>query len=1130
LSIDHSAPRGAVFLSYASQDAEAAKRIAHALRAAGVEVWFDQSELVGGDAWDQKIRRQIKECALLIPVISENTQARTEGYFRLEWRLADQRTHLMAKGRAFLLPVVIDGTPDAEAAVPDSFLDVQWTRLRPASVGEANPPAAEDPGLGKFVMRVKDLLSADPTARTKVPRFKGQWSSNPMPEAVARASGQRRWLAFGAVAVFALAATVCWVALRSSSGSRSPAPADAPARLSEAQQLVAKAWSQLNKAELARGELELADAYGRRATELEPNNADAWAAWSQVDSWYVYHDLDDTSTRRENARLKAARALQLAPNSYEARLAQACYLVRSLGGRGGTTSLFDEEAKAIFAALLRERPAEPRALLALGILQRNTGQAAEARATFEKLAANPDFAALAWNEIAWAAFIRGDNRAAEAAVDRSVALQPCWPNLLLKVILAELWTGDLGEARAMMDKIPIAVRQEDHAVATACQLYYYRREPQNMLRVLDGVSRDWLRSNAFDGPKAVWAGFAHELAGRPESARVQWEAALQQVEQRLTRQPDAVELLWWKALCLAHLDRRNEAGKLFQLAHESNARPPISTGGTGRAYESILLGREDEALTLLEDSEPLLTAAGLRLYPGFDPLRGSPRFQTLLARLEADPRSSPHATPIAASAAADDKSVAVLAFANLSDDKANEYFSDGVSEELLTVLQKIPGLRVSSRTSAFSFKGRDVSVQEIGRALGVGYLIEGSVRKSGGKVRVTARLSDTDSGRQLWSENYTRDVEDVFALQTELAQTIVGQLQDRLTGTADISDVDVVAQVTAAQKGGTKNVAAHELYLQGRYFANQPSLENLGKAVDLLQRAVDLDPGFALAWGALARNVAIQAEYLDTTPETLRECFARARRAADRAIALAPKLPDGYSARLEIQTAYDFDWQGANESLQTALALAPADALLISNASQLATQFGDFPRSLELGRRAAKLDPVNPEIRYWLGRTYLCAGLLAEGEAELRRAAELSPSVLSVHRQLALALVYQGRAVEAVAEAKLEKDEWSRQAALAVACWAAKDVSAADAALARLIEVGAEIAAYQVAEAYAFRGETDAAFQWLDRAYRNRDAGFGQLRVDPLLKSLHSDPRWAPFLRQARLADEQVKEIFLPSS
>src|SRR6267378_7554154 len=201
------------------------------------------------------------------------------------------------------------------------------------------------------------------------------------------------------------------------------------------------------------------------------------------------------------------------------------------------------------------------------------------------------------------------------------------------------------------------------------------------------------------------------------------------------------------------------------------------------------------------------------------------------------------------------KSVAVLAFANLSDDKGSEYFSDGVSEELLTVLQKIPGLHVAARTSAFSFKGKNATAQEIGQKLGVAHLVDGSVRKAGESVRIAARLTQAETGEQLWSENFTRDLKDVFAVQTELAQTIVGQLRGRLTGGAanPTTKAEIQAEVRAAGKGGTKNVEAHQHYLQGRFYTNRYSEKSAGEALAEYQRAVEIEPSFALAWAGVAQ-------------------------------------------------------------------------------------------------------------------------------------------------------------------------------------------------------------------------------------------------------------------------------------
>src|SRR5216117_3663286 len=287
------------------------------------------------------------------------------------------------------------------------------------------------------------------------------------------------------------------------------------------------------------------------------------------------------------------------------------------------------------------------------------------------------------------------------------------------------------------------------------------------------------------------------------------------------------------------------------------------------------------------------------------------------------PSVGAHAVPAAPTNTPDQKSVAVLPFVNLSDDKGSEYFSDGVSEELLTVLQKIPGMHVAARTSAFSFKGKNATAQEIGQKLGVAHLVEGSVRKSGDQVRIAARLTRADTGEELWSENYTRNLKDVFAVQTELAQTIVEQLRGQLTGGAanPTTKAEIQAEVRAAVKGGTKNVEAHESYLQGRFFANRHSEKETAQARVAYQRAVELDPKFALAWAGLAQTHVWDCNYAtEGGQKGFNAHLAAAREALDRALALEPDLPEALFARATIETNFDYNWKGAAETLRKALA------------------------------------------------------------------------------------------------------------------------------------------------------------------------------------------------------------------
>jgi TolB-like protein/tetratricopeptide (TPR) repeat protein len=489
--------------------------------------------------------------------------------------------------------------------------------------------------------------------------------------------------------------------------------------------------------------------------------------------------------------------------------------------------------------------------------------------------------------------------------------------------------------------------------------------------------------------------------------------------------------------------------------------------------------------------------------------------QSVAARPAAEPKSEVNA-----------KSVAVLAFANLSDDKGSEYFSDGISEELLTVLQKIPGLHVAARTSAFSFKGKNATAQEIGQKLGVAHLVEGSVRKAGDVVRIAARLTRTDTGEQLWSENFTRDLKDVFAVETELAQTIVGQLSGQLTnGIADpAAKATIEAQVQAAEKGGTKNVEAHQHYLQGRFYANRHSEKGAGEALAEYQRAVEIDPSFALAWAGLAQTHVWYCSYSTEMGRTgFDDHLARARETAARALALEPNLPEALLARSQIQLNFDFDWNGASETVRTALALAPADPALVTAAGSLALAGGDTARAIELYRQAVALDPVNPQARSYLAFNLAVTGQFAEARAEYPRVVELNPAAPWAHAGLGLAFLVKGKFEEAAVAAQDDAAEWARLFVVAMARWSQKRIPEADAALARLTEGFADTAAYQIAEVYAYRGDNDRAFEWLERARRQRDGGLVGMQRDPFLANLRGDSRWEVFLRKMGLADDQLK-------
>jgi TolB-like protein/Tfp pilus assembly protein PilF len=644
-------------VSYASQDAEATARICNALRTAGIEVWFDQRELRGGDVWDQRIRREIHDCELFVPVISANTASRHEGYFRLEWDLADQRTHMLARNRAFIVPVCLDATPDTGADVPESFRRVQWTRL----------PGGETPT--EFVRRIEQLLSG-----TGVPTT--------VPSATSRRSRTR----------------------------------------------------------------------------------------------------------------------------------------------------------------------------------------------------------------------------------------PTW----------------------------LAVAIATAAVAAYCL-----------------IERPWI------------------------------------------------------------------------------ARPPPPAAFAPPAH-----------------------------------------------------------------------SIAVLPFVNMSGDQSQQYFSDGVSEDLIVALSQFPGLKVIGHTSSFQFRDSKQDSRNIGATLGVAHLLEGSVRRSGDMVRVSAELINTADGSTQWSERYDRPYKEFFALQDEITRAVASALRTKL----------MPGEHAAAQsdKPPSGSVEAYNALLQGRFYFSRFTEADMHKAIEYYTQATELDPSYALAWSFVSRTwSSLSADFLEGAPA--KNAYAKARAAADRALALSPDLAFAHLARADLLEFADFDWRGAEAEYRQALALAPNDAAAQFGLGQLLANLGDADQAIELTRKALATEPLRANVYYWLGSYYLGINRLDEAERAIRRAIELQPAAQSFYVQLAIIEIKRGHAREALAAAQQEPPGPWRDAALALAQQIGPDRSAADSALRTLIDKNASLAPYQIAQVYALRDDAKETFAWLDRAWSDRDSGIQYLLLDPFILRYRDDPRFAAFCRKVGL-------------
>ena len=449
----------------------------------------------------------------------------------------------------------------------------------------------------------------------------------------------------------------------------------------------------------------------------------------------------------------------------------------------------------------------------------------------------------------------------------------------------------------------------------------------------------------------------------------------------------------------------------------------------------------------------------------------------------------------------------------MSRDEDGDYFSDGLAEELLNVLSKIRGLRVAARTSAFSFKGKQTTVAEIGRILNVASVLEGSIRTAGNRVRISVQLVKVADGYHLWSETYDRTMDDIFAVQDDIAQSVVEELRSRLLGEAPREEisVSVMSEVAEAVKGRAANPEAQRLMLLGRHFLDRTTREDTAKAIRYFREALDLDPGYALCWAELGRAYSIEA---GRAWVPMKEGYARVREAIDRALALEPDLAEGYAIRERIQDTYEWDWPAAEASMSRAMELAPGSSAVLDRAGVLAYKLGRLDEAIELGRRVLEQDPLSAAFWHNLGLTCHAAGELDESAKAFRRALELAPQRFVSAALLALVLTAQGRIEEGIAQAAHEPDEFWRLWALAIIYDAAGRADDADEALRKLAEEHAEGNAFQLAEVHSMRNEPGPAFEWLERAVEERDPGVTHSKVNPRFRPLHGDPRWPDLLKK----------------
>jgi TolB-like protein/DNA-binding winged helix-turn-helix (wHTH) protein/Flp pilus assembly protein TadD len=452
-------------------------------------------------------------------------------------------------------------------------------------------------------------------------------------------------------------------------------------------------------------------------------------------------------------------------------------------------------------------------------------------------------------------------------------------------------------------------------------------------------------------------------------------------------------------------------------------------------------------------------------------------------------------------------SIAVLPFTDLSAGKDQEYFSDGLAEELIDYLAKVPTVRVVARSSSFQFKGRNEDLRVVGKKLGVANILEGSVQRDGDRLRIMAELVEARDGFQLWSQTYERQIDDIFSLQDEIARAVAGTLQVKLVDSRGMAP---------SQNMRATNAKAYQAFLRAGYFSTRGrDKADLDNALTNAEEAIKLDPKYAPSWASRSYILDTMGDVGLIEPAT---GFRRAREDAERAIELDPNGPAGYLALAWVQINRDWNWDGAELSLSKAAELEPGSASLLRFRSFLSHSLGRLNEAIEFHQEALARDPLLASSHSYVAFLLYAAGRYEEAEKEAQRALELNPQKTYDHFTRGEILLAQNRATEALDQMQQEPAEIWRLTGEALAYQSLGRDRDSDAALTQLIKDHGGNMAYQIAEVYACRGESDEAFVWLERAYEQHDAGLRSLKIDPHMKSLRHDPRYAKLLQKMNLA------------
>jgi TolB-like protein/Tfp pilus assembly protein PilF len=437
------------------------------------------------------------------------------------------------------------------------------------------------------------------------------------------------------------------------------------------------------------------------------------------------------------------------------------------------------------------------------------------------------------------------------------------------------------------------------------------------------------------------------------------------------------------------------------------------------------------------------------------------------------------------------ESIAVLPFQNMSSDEEQEYFSDGLTEELLNLLAKIPELKVTSRTSAFFYKGKDVRISDVGRELNVDHVLEGSVRKSGQKIRITAQLIEAETDAHLWSETWDRDLDDVFVIQDEIAKAVVDELRVQLLG--------------ELPHAPTTNGETYSLFLQARHTINQRTYESLARGEELVKQAIEIDPGYAPAWVLKAH---IHSQQGDVGARLPNDAAPLARAAVNKALELDPDNGAAHALSGDLMVSYERNYKGAKAAFERALEIDPFDVDTLYQAGVYYAFIGDYEEGLRIALLTHELDPLHMPNHSTLGYIYNILGRYDEAEKVLRRRIEIAPESFGSYAYLANTFVFREQYEEALAIAEKERLDGFKQTILAITHWYLGHREESDKAMQALLDQQTDGWDWQVVEAHAARGEIDEAFAAMAAAYESRDTGLQLILGDRHIENLRSDPRY----------------------